>query len=87
MTEFVSRSPALTSLPLALLSEYKTSYMDRLSPGTSLGAPGDKLHKSLPQALFSEYPETDTQAFSWHPFRCLKISMRTAISAHAWSLT
>ena len=48
-----------TSLPLAPLSEHQeTDYTktDKPSPGTPLGAPGDRLHK-------------DRQAFPWHPSR------------------
>ena len=48
-----------TSLPLAPLSEHQEidyTKTDKPSPGTPLGAPGDRLHK-------------DRQAFPWHPSR------------------
>ena len=66
-----------TSLPLAPLSEHQeTDYTktDKPSPGTPLGAPGDRLHKD--RQAFPWHPSRSTrrqttqrQAFPWHPSR------------------
>ena len=62
-----------TSLPLAPLSEHQeTDYTDKPSPGTPLGAPGDRLHTD--RLAFPWHPSRSTrrqttqrQAFPWHP--------------------